>query len=105
MGKLTKGSTRTSLGIIVAQHRGTGEFGFAIDHHAATAAHAHPTRPAERERAVDVVFDVVERVENDPVVAKFNFVSLFGRRVLFFGAIAQYRDFYGSEIAHKFSLG
>ena len=89
------------VGIIVAQHRRAGELGFAVDHHAATPAHAHPTRPSKRKRAVDVVFDVVERVEDDPVIAELDLVRLLGRRVLFFRTIAQHRDFYALEIAHK----
>ena len=46
-GEVDQGFHAHFVGIIVAQHRGTGEFGFAIDHHAATAAHAHSARPAE----------------------------------------------------------
>lgn len=100
-GEVDQGIHANFVGIIVAQHRRASELGFAIDHHAATPAHAHSARPSKRKRAVDVVFDVVERVENDPVVPKFNLVRLLGRRVLFLRTIAQHRDFYGLEIAHK----
>jgi len=47
-----------------------GQARYAVDHHAATAADAHPARPAEGERAVELILDVVQRVEHHPVGAQ-----------------------------------
>ena len=75
-------------GHVVAQERGAGEGWFAVDLHAAGAADAHAAGPAKAERAVDVVLDMIQRVQHDPVVVIGHLVGL-ERRAAVVGAVAE----------------
>ena len=72
------------------QERLAGERGRAVDVHPAAAANAHAAGPAERERAVDVVLDVVERVEDHHVLAIGDRVRLSARLRLLLGTVARH---------------
>src|SRR6516225_5250468 len=65
-GKLRIGSTRT----------GPRKFRVAVDSHTGTAAYAHPARPSEGQRPVEVILDVVQAVQDRPFAGEGNFVGL-----------------------------
>jgi hypothetical protein len=61
---------------VVAEERPAGQFGLAVHGHAAAAADAHPARPAERQGGVDLVLDVVQAVEDRPLLPERDVVLL-----------------------------
>ncbi len=56
--------------VIVAQEGLARQVRYAVDHHAATAADGHPARPAEAQRAVEVVLDVLHALQHRHVVGE-----------------------------------
>ena len=74
-GKFASGSIAIGSPV-VGEEGGAGELRLAVHHHAAAAAHGHAARPAVRERAVDLVLDVVQRVEDLPVRPARDLVGL-----------------------------
>ena len=77
------------LVFVVAQERLAAELRLAVDLEPATAADEHVARPAIAERAVDLVLDVVERVENDPLFLARHGVGLEERLLVLLRAIAE----------------
>jgi hypothetical protein len=74
---------------VVGQRILAGEARGAVHHHAAAPTHGHAARPAVRERAVDLVLDVVEGVQHLPVRLDRNFVGVLPRRVVLVGIEAR----------------
>ena len=66
--------------------------GSPVDVHAAAAADAHPARPAEGERGVDLVLDVVEAVEHRPLLAQWHVVLLPARLGVLVGPVPAPRE-------------
>ncbi len=67
---------------VVRERRLAGELRGAVHVHPAAAADGHPARPAVRERRVDLVLDVVQRVEDLPLGTTGDLVALrLGRLV------------------------
>src|SRR5262249_24981467 len=62
--------------LVPGQERRAGELRLAVDGHAATPADAHPAGPAIGQRAVEPVLDVVEAVEDRPVLTQRDVVPL-----------------------------
>jgi hypothetical protein len=76
--------------LIVAQERLAGELRLAVDHHPAAAAHRHVAGPAIRERRVEVLLDVVQRVEHHPIVPEGHLVALKARLLVRLGVVPEY---------------
>ena len=58
----------------------TGELRLAVDHHPAAAADRHSAGPAEGQRPIDMILDVLQRLQNRHVIDARNFVGLHDRR-------------------------
>ena len=79
-------------------------FGYAIDHHAATAADGHPARPAESQRTVKSVLDVLRTLQTGHVVGKRDFVNLQMRFMVALRVVAQNLDFNGFLVLRHWIL-
>ena len=77
-------------GRVVVQECRARELRLAVHRHAAAAADAHAARPAVRERAVDLVLDVIEAVEYDPLLVTGHLVLVERRLRLLFRTIPRY---------------
>src|ERR1700737_3138785 len=64
---------------VIGKERRAPQFRVAVDRHTAAAAYAHPTRPSEAQRPVEVILDVVQTVQDRPFAGKGNFVRLQDR--------------------------
>ena len=83
---------------VIAQEGVAAQFGLAVDHHAATAAHRHMAGPAEGQRRVQLVLDVGQRVQHDPVVPVRHGVALEVGLAIRLRIVAQ--DLEGDGLAH-----
>src|SRR5690606_27704803 len=89
--------------VAVVGERGlAGELGLAVHVHPAAPAHRHAARPAMRERGVDVVLDVVQRVEDLPVRPAGHLVALRLRRLIHVGIEARHDE---GALAHRAAVG
>src|SRR5439155_6117555 len=76
-------------GIVFAQERLAPQLGYAVDHRAATTADRHAARPAETERAIELILDVLQPLQHRHVVGERHLVALEERFLVLLGAVAQ----------------
>src|SRR5512133_734717 len=67
-------------GCVVSEEGCTRQLRLALDVHSAAAADSHAARPAIRKAGVDVVLDVIEPVEDRPILSQRHVVRRYGRR-------------------------
>ena len=84
--------------LIVSDIGLTSELGLPVHHHPAASADAHPAGPPETERRVDLVLDMIECVENNPVVFVGKLVLLKARAGLAVGQIS--KDLQDRSLSH-----
>ncbi len=73
---------------VLGEKRRARQLRLSIDGHAAAAAYAHPAGPSERQRAIQPVLDVVQSVEDDPILLAGNLVLVEGRPSFFLRTVA-----------------
>src|SRR5213596_3611976 len=86
-GKVVQRFHADGARLMIRQVRRARQLRLAVHHHPAAPADTHPARPAERERPVEPILDVIQRVQHDPVVPKRHFVGLDGGFLVPFGTI------------------
>ena len=89
-GKFAERLDRHRARGVVGQEGRAGQPGLPVDVHPAAAADAHPARPPERQRRVDLVLDVVEPVEDRPLLAQRYVVLLPPRLRVLVGAVPRH---------------
>ena len=67
---------------VVREERGAGQLGNSVHHHSATSADSHAAGPAEGQRSVQLILDVIQRIENDPIFSQRDFVGLNSRLLI-----------------------
>ena len=87
-------------GGVIAHKGGAGEFGFAVDHHAARAAHFHTARPAVGQLRFEIIFHQRECVQNRHVMRPFDIEHLRPRFFVDTRAVTHHFQFDG--MAHDF---
>src|SRR2546422_7956344 len=63
-------------GTVIGEERGAGQPRLAVDGHSAAPADAHPAGPAVRQRAVELILDVVQAVQDRPLLVQRDLVLL-----------------------------
>ena len=86
----------------MAQEGRTGQLGLAVHHHAATAADSHAARPAIGEGAIQLVLDVIQDIEDDPVLVRGNLVRLKTGLIVLLRRVA--RNLKSDRVGHFSSL-
>ena len=76
--------------VVIAQKSHAGEFGLRADHHAAAAADRHPARPAEAERPIEMIFDVLKPLQHRHVVGEWHPIGPRRWLRIRFGSIPQH---------------
>src|SRR3990170_2418181 len=91
-GKVGHRVDRDQAAIHVLHERPAREDRPSVHVRAAGSADPHPAGPAERERGVEVVLDVVQAVEDDGIVPERDFVVLVARPSLGLGPVAEHPE-------------
>src|SRR5262249_32816859 len=63
-------------GTVVGEKRGAGQPRLAVDGHPAAPADAHPAGPAVRQRAIELVLDVGQAVQDRPLLVQRDLIFL-----------------------------
>ena len=77
-GKVAERLDADRAGRVVGEEGGARQLGLAVDGHPAASADPHAARPPVRERPVQVVLDVIQAVEHDPVLRARHLVLVEG---------------------------
>src|SRR5262249_42300507 len=90
--KVVQGFDTNGTRQVVGQEGRARELRRAVHLHPTATTHAHPAQPPEGEGSVQVVLDVVEGIQDHPVLPKWDLVVLEGGFGFPFRPIARYGE-------------
>src|SRR5262249_24632852 len=91
-GEVVQGFHADGTRQVVGQEGRARELRGAVHLHSAAAAYTHPARPPEGKGSVQAVLHVVERIQNHPVLPKWELIGLEGGFGFHFWPVARYGE-------------